>query len=157
MHRIGLAALLVVLALSLAACTAAPRQPDAGNTPSPTPTQTPDTTATPGDDPAAGLRLAPGLYDMPDGKAQALGTLGYRDIEGGFWVIIDGTQPEGDKDAVVAVIANGDEFQRQLEPLKGKQVTVVGTKVDGASIRMAGPEIEIESVEEITDTPGIAE
>jgi hypothetical protein len=34
---------------------------------------------------------------------------------------------------------------------------VTGTKLDGTSIRMAGPEIEMTSVEEISDTPGPAE
>ena len=52
----------------------------------------------------------------------------------------------------MAVIANGDEFEQQLESLKGQQVRVIGTRFDGVSIRMAGPEIVAEKVEAVTPT-----
>ncbi len=107
------------------------------------PTQTPDGGSAP---PAAGSQLAPGLYELEDGSAQAVGTLEWRDVEGGFWVITGGTEAEGNVGVTVAVVANGQEFQSQLKPLEGKQVLVTGKTLDGASIRMAGPEIEIESV-----------
>jgi hypothetical protein len=110
-----------------------------------------------GENPAAGSRLAPGLYDLEDGRAQALGTLGYSELEGGFWSIIGGTQAEGSEGGIVAVIANGAELESQLTPLKGKTVIVTGTRLNGASIRMAGPEIDVTQIEEISDTPGAAE
>lgn len=111
----------------------------------------------PVESPATSSRLAPGLYDLEDGTSQALGTLAWSDLEGGFWFIADGTKAEGDAGATVAVISNGASFQSQLEPLKGKSVVAIGTRLEGASIRMAGPELEIESIEEVTDTPGAAE
>ncbi len=107
--------------------------------------------------PAAGMKLAPGLYDQPDGTVQAIGTLEYRDIEGGTWVILDGTLAEGDVGSVAAVIANADELKAQLEPLKGLAVIANGTRVKGASVRMAGPEISVTSISGATDTPGPAE
>ena len=58
----------------------------------------------------------------------------------GSGVVTGGTQATGDRGATVAVIANGDAFRSQLEPLKGQQVRVIGTRSDGVSIRMAGPE-----------------
>jgi len=131
------------LALTLAACSPAD-EPDVG------------APETPMDDPAAGIGLAPGIYELEDGIVQAIGTLEWVDLEGGFWALTDGTAA-GDEGGNVAVIANGDELQITLEPLEGRQVSVTGERFEGASIRMAGPEIIAETVEEIDDTPGAAE
>jgi len=111
--------------------------------------ETPDVEA-PGDA-AGGLRLANGLYDQDDGSVIALGVLEWVDLEGGFYAITGAPEGEG------AVIANADEFADEFESLLGKTVQVTGTRFDGMSIRMAGPEVTIESIEEISDTPGAAE
>jgi len=140
--RTACALLALTLTLALTACAAEPA-PDSGSTP-------------PAEEPA-GLRLAPGLYDLEDGTVQALGTLEYVELEGGFWAITGGTDAEGTAGETIAVIANGDEFAAQLASLTGKTVLVTGTRFEGVSIRMAGPEIVIATIEEITDTPGIAE
>jgi len=146
MNRRTLAALLaVLLALLLSGCAA--NEPDVS-----TPEQPVDQ---PGD--AAGLRLAPGLYDQQDGTVLATGVLEYRDLEGGFWAVVDTTDAAGPEGAVVAVIANGADFSEELESLKGKGVDVTGKRLEGASVRMAGPEIEMTSIEAIDETPGIAE
>lgn len=137
-------ALAFVMALALTACATSPKEPDVGVPPA-------DGGA------ASGSRLAPGLYDIDGGKAQAVGTLEWKDLEGGFWAIVGGTESEGNLGTVVAVIANGADFADQLEGLEGRTVMATGTRLDGASIRMAGPEVEIDSVEEISDTPGAAE
>jgi len=121
-----------------------------------TPSDGGDGTPPPGDD-AAGLRLAPGLYDQEDGTVLAIGTLEFSDLEGGFYVIVGGTEGEGNLGETVAVVNNADEFADELEVLLGKTVSATGTRFDGVSIRMAGPEIILESIEEISDTPGIAE
>jgi hypothetical protein len=134
----------LILALSLAivltACSSA---------------EEPDVEA-PADDPA-GTRPAPGLYDLEDGSVQAIGTLEWVDLEGGFWAITGGTAAEGDDGLTIAVIANGDELDDELSALDGRTVSVVGERFEGASIRMAGPEIVAETVEEIDDMPGPAE
>ncbi len=109
----------------------------------------------PGD--AAGSKLAPGLYDQPDGTVMAIGTLEYQDLEGGFWAVLDGTQAEGNVGSIAAVIANADKFSAQTSANKGLAVIVKGKRLDGASIRMAGPEIEATSIEPASDTAGPAE
>lgn len=149
--RVFSAVVLMVLAMGLTGCASS--QPE--TTPVAPAPSVDEQEPMPGD--AAGLRLAPGLYDLENGKVQAVGTLEYSDIEGGFWAVIGGTESEGNVGETVAVIANGDDFEAELAPLKDKQVTVTGERLHGASIRMAGPEIAMESIEEMSDTPGIAE
>lgn len=102
---------------------------------------------------ASGMRLANGLYDQPDGTVLAIGTLEWIELEGGFYAITGAVDGGGN----VAVIANADEFANELEALLGKTVEVIGTRYEGVSIRMAGPEVMIDTIREISDTPGIAE
>lgn len=122
--------------LALAACTA-------GGNDSPT-----DGTGSDGS-----TRLAFGLHEQEDGTVVALGVLEWVDLEGGFYALTGA--PEGG--GTIAVIANPDDFRDELEALVGGAVEVHGTVVEGASIRMAGPEVEIDRIAEITDTPGPAE
>jgi hypothetical protein len=145
--RILLLGLTLALALTAVGCAAPADEPE--------PTQ-PDAEAPVTDD-AAGLRLAPGLYDMADGTVQALGILEWRDLEGGFWAILSTTGADPAEGTVVAVIPPGSDLDETYKSLEGKMVTVTGTRLEGASIRMAGPEIEVTAIEEISDTPGIAE
>jgi hypothetical protein len=113
--------------------------------------------STPGGAPAGGMKIAPGLYDLEDGTVQAVGTVEYRDLEGGFWAVIGGTEAEGDVGKVVAVVANGDEYAQQFKELEGLSAIVNGTRLDGASTRMAGPEITATSVVAASDAAGPAE
>jgi len=133
--RIALILTAAVLAGSLVACAANPAPP------APAPA-----------DGAAGSKLAPGAYVMQDGSTQLLGDLEYRDIEGGTWLITGGSQAEGTQGTVFGVIANADELAPKLKQLKGKQVIAVGAKVDGVSVRMAGPEYEITQIDAVSDT-----
>ncbi|PKQ19764.1 MAG: hypothetical protein CVT66_08640 [Actinobacteria bacterium HGW-Actinobacteria-6] len=136
-----------ILAIALVGCASNPlANPGEGITPPPV-----DGGA------AAGSRLAPGLYDLEGGTVQALGTLEYRDLEGGLWAIIGGTEADGNLGEVVAVVANPDDFSAQLNALSGGTVMLTGTRSEGTSIRMAGPEIVVTAIEEISDTPGPAE
>ncbi|MEI6450530.1 MAG: hypothetical protein WCP98_11375 [Actinomycetes bacterium] len=113
----------------------------------------PSASSTPGGGPATGTKIAPGLYDLEDGTVQAVGTAEHRDLEGGFWVVAGGTAAEGDVGKTVAVIANGDDFAQQLKELEGLSVIVTGTRLEGPSIRMAGPEIRATSVVAADDAP----
>ena len=118
----------------------------------------PSASSTPGGTPTGGMKIAPGLYDLDDGTAQAVGTVEYRDLEGGFWALIGDTEAEGDVGKVVAVIANGDDYAQQFKELDGLSVIVTGTRLEGASTRMAGPEIQATSVVAANDAaPGPAE
>lgn len=102
------------------------------------------------------MRLAPGMYDQEDGTVVVLGTLEWIDLEGGFWAIIDGSQSDN-AGGTIAVISDPTGFEGELDALKGLPVSATGTRFDGVSIRMAGPEIELTTIEEVTDTPGPAE
>ncbi len=129
------------LAASLSGCRSA--QPD---------TTTPDTPATttstaPDDSGAAGMQLAPGIYEQQDGTALAIGVLEWSDVEGGFWALIDTREGADSEGSVVAVIANASEDDSAYTALAGQQVVVSGRKLEGASIRQAGPEIEASKVE----------
>jgi hypothetical protein len=107
--------------------------------------------------PPASAQFVPGLYDLPDGSVQALGTLEYRDVEGGTWVIVGGSNLTGDAGKTVAVIANAAELGPKLEALKGVQVIASGTRIDGASIRMAGPEIKVAAIDGATNSSSEAQ
>ena len=125
---------LVAAAAGLTACS--------GGSPSPTPSASPPASA--GGEPvgpAAGTKMAPGLYDLDDGSVVAVGTVEHRDLEGGFWAVFGGTEAAGDAGKVVAVITNGDEFAQELRENEGLSFQVFGERVGDASLRMAGPEI----------------
>ena len=91
--------------------------------------------------PAAGTKLAAGLYDLEDGTVVAVGTVEHRDLEGGFWAVIGGAEAQGDAGRVVAVIANGDEFADEFRGNEGLSFEVYGERAGDVSARMAGPEI----------------
>ena len=142
----AIAALTLALALALGGCS----------TPTPNESAPPAVAPGAGGD-AAGTRLAAGLYDQADGSVMALGTLEWRDIEGGFWAVIGGTESTGDAGTVIAVIQNVTQQDPEYAKLAGATVQVKGKRLDGASIRQAGPEIEATSITAISDTPGPAE
>jgi hypothetical protein len=144
-----LVSVVVIAALpaALAGCGAG-----AANAP-PAATPSPSASGTSGGAPAGSTKMAPGLYDLEDGTVRAVGTVEYRDLEGGFWAIIGGTEAEGDVGKVVAVIANGGEYAQQLEGLAGLSVIVDGTRLEGASTRMAGPEIAATRIVAASDAP----
>jgi len=151
--RILALALVIALSAAMVGCAA---QDAAG------PDETPETGAPDGaaDDGASGdasepgeLRLANGLYDQADGTVMVLGTLEWVDLEGGFYAITGAPDDEG----TIAVVANADEFASELEELVGSTVFITGTRSEGPSVRMAGPEVVIDSIEKIGDIPSTAE
>jgi hypothetical protein len=148
MTRFRRALIVLLVAGSLAACS--PRTPvGIPATPSPStgrPTGGSDAT-----------QIAPGLYDLADGSVEAVGTLEYRDLEGGAWVIVGGVESGGTLGKTLAVIANAANLGSQLGALKGAQVVAKGKRLDGASIRMAGPEISVTSIKKSSDTPDPAQ
>jgi hypothetical protein len=131
---VTLLVLVAAAAAGLAACS--------GGSTSPTPSGSPPASAggTPAG-PAAGTKMAPGLHALEDGSVVAVGTVEHRDLEGGFWAVIGGTEAEGDAGKVVAVIANGAEFAQKFRENEGLSFVVYGERAGDASIRMAGPEI----------------
>lgn len=147
----GAPAVALAAALLVLAGCGAPLAGRGGGTPPATPPAQP-----PASDPA-GSRAAPGLYELSDGSWRAIGTLEYRDLEGGTWVVVGGTEAGGDLGTVVAVIANPADLGSRLEALKGAVVAATGARLEGASIRMAGPEIKVATIEAIDDASGPAQ
>lgn len=132
----------LTIGLALVACSTTPTET----------TDSRDVRPFPGKNSEARSKLKPGIYDLDDGTVQAIGTLEYVDLEGGFWAV---TRAATDRKEgrVVAVIANGASLLDVIEPLAGQMVIVTGTRLDGVSIRMAGPEIEAESIMALNETP----
>lgn len=135
-----LATSLVLIATAAAGLAACGGAGDAGS-PAPSPTASPRLEGAPSSAPATGTKMAPGLYDLEGGAVVAVGTVEHRDLEGGFWVVIGGTEAGWNAGEVVAVIANGDEFAGQFEDNQGLSFEIYGERAGDASSRMAGPEI----------------
>ncbi len=100
----------------------------------------------PATSPAGGTRPAPGLYELADGTVAAVGAVEYRDLEGGFWVVVAATGAPGDAAETVAVLANGEEFAAQFRAYPEGLFEVRGERAGDVSVRMAGPEITASSV-----------
>lgn len=106
------------------------------------------------DSPAFEMVAPPGSYSMPDGSTQVLGILTYRDLEGGFWAVVKTAVPEDAATAeiVAVVVPTGASLDVDLQTLNGEYVNVVGVLKEDASIYMAGPVIEAQTVEIVRDT-----
>ena len=139
----ALAAVTAVILSGVAACggSAASFPP-----PSPAGPASPAGSGQPPSGPAEGTKLAPGLYDLADGTVRAVGTVEHRDLEGGFWAVVGGTQAEGDLGEIVAVLVNGDDYAELFTQNEGLSFIIDGTRADGVSTRMAGPEITATTV-----------
>jgi hypothetical protein len=124
-----------------------------GGTTRQSPAPSPPRSSAPASAPPAAMKVAPGLYDLGDGTLRAVGTVEYRDLEGGFWAVVGEAEAGSDAGKVVAVISNGAACAAQLKELQGLSVIVDGTGLDDASTRMAGPEITATSVVAASDAP----
>lgn len=104
--------------------------------------------------PAFEMVAPPGSYSMPGGTTQVLGILTYRDLEGGFWAVVNTAVPEEAATAdIVAVVVPADEdIGVDLQTFNGEYVSVVGMLNEGPSIYMAGPVIEAQTIEVVSDT-----
>jgi hypothetical protein len=130
-----LLAALSLLALTLSAC-ATP-----GSEPQPAPAPPP-----PGSSGKVG-GLVVGIEDLGGGRVVASGWVDYVDLESGFWAVMSAAptqsavQPE-----VVAVLLPGEVTTADLENVKGTFVGAEGVLQEGASIRMAGPEVVVDAL-----------
>lgn len=91
---------------------------------------------------------APGAEQLRGGRVRAVGTLVYENLEGGFWALKAAEPGSVSADsATVMVLVNGDDVG--ASSLEGQYVVAEGTPLEGASIRMAGPEMNVDSLEAI--------
>lgn len=84
------------------------------------------------------------IEDIGDGKVKVAGVLTYSDLEGGTWAIVDDSADPAEN---LAVIANYQGIESKLKDLEGQSVVAEGELQEGASIRMAGPEIVVSSID----------
>jgi hypothetical protein len=90
----------------------------------------------------------PGLTTTEEGKAQAVGTFSYVDLEGGFWRIAESASANEAQDApTVVVIANAESLPEEPDSYEGEYVRATGELFEGATIRMAGQEMIVEDIE----------
>lgn len=107
--------------------------------------------------PPASTRTGVGSYSADaNGSVEATGYVGRSDLEGGFWALYD--RPLGPSSAiqpkVLAVLLPGSVDEGGIAALDGSFVRVGGRVSGGASVRMAGPEVFVDSIDVITsDTP----
>lgn len=85
------------------------------------------------------------IEDIGDGKVRVAGVLTYTNLEGGTWAIVDDTVDPAEN---LAVVSNFADMESKLKALEGKSVIAEGELSQGASIRMAGPEMTVSSIEE---------
>lgn len=105
-------------------------------------------------EPATELLPEPGLTGEENGTAIAVGVLMYVDLEGGFWRIAQTESPAKAENAPsVVVIINPDQIEEGLESFENRYVRATGSLYDGASVRMAGQEMIVETIEAL-DTEG---
>jgi len=117
------------------------------------PKEPPTSTTPPNPGPRTGTLARPGLYAVEGGRSHALGVLEYRDLEGGFWAVVDAMPGQStDTAQLIAVLVGADKLGIDLEALKGHYVSADGTLAGGASSRMAGPELTVDTLKEVSDT-----
>jgi hypothetical protein len=93
---------------------------------------------------SGGHQGTPGIETQPDGGSRASGYLNRSELEGGFWVL---TAEQSDESLVIVVLVNADDLGMDLEDHVGELSIAEGTLVEGsASVRMAGPELEVETL-----------
>lgn len=140
--RLIVVALVVLVAAGLAGCAF-----DAGRPPETPPAEPTATVEQPGSE--VDDLPPPALVELAGGRVRAIGVLTRVDLEGGFWAVVDA--PAGAKltgnEPVVAVILLPEAglHGANLDALVGTYVQFEGTLSEGASIRMAGPEVMVES------------
>jgi len=92
----------------------------------------------------------------PDGSVEATGYVAHEGIEGGFWTLQD--IPPGPSSVVqpkiLAVLLPDAVTESQIAAMEGVFVKVTGRLSQGASIRMAGPEVLVATIAGVSsDTP----
>lgn len=130
MSRSAVAALLLV-PLAASACATGPSADVPGE-----PSQT------------ASRTLAPGITEWAQGTVEAAGWVAWVDVEGGFWALEDAprTSSSVDRPKIVAVLLPSAATEKAIEGLEGRYAVATGALQGGASIRMAGPELVVDTI-----------
>lgn len=89
----------------------------------------------------------PGLERQADGMAEARGWLVHRDLEGGFWALVDVKPGSAGSSKVIVVMLPGKLSEAGIAKLDGAFVRATGRMADGVSTRMSGPEMKVDAIE----------
>ncbi len=109
---------------------------------------------TPGGAGGGGLVPRPGLDKRADGTAVARGWVVHSDLEGGFWTLVDAAPDADASGKVVVVLLPGKVTEAEIAALDGSYASATGRMKTGASIRMSGPEMTVETIEKLApNTP----
>jgi hypothetical protein len=137
MNHFKLSAVVLLAGVTtLGACGAASSLGPA-TTPSPTPSRVI----------IGGMPVRPHLQKEAGGRVLVTGWLRHVDIEGGFWALV--AQPPGvttSTPTVIAVLLPGSVATADIASHDGAYLIVEGRMSGGASIRMSGPEVLVDSV-----------
>ncbi len=149
-----LLALLLASTVAFAACaddseepsTTVPATETSTDATSPTDTtSSTDGSPEPGEQPGSETPK-PGLYEQKDGTVQAVGVLTYRDLEGGFWAVVETSDAAKAEDAdIIAVLGPSDQIPGPIGSYENKYVSVIGMP-QSASVYQAGQFVELQSI-----------
>jgi hypothetical protein len=88
----------------------------------------------------------PGLYEQNDGTVQAVGILTYRDLEGGFWAVVETTDAaQADNADIIAVLGSSDQMPGPIGSYEDNYVSVIGLPLS-SSVYQAGQFVELQSI-----------
>jgi hypothetical protein len=121
-----------ILVLALAGCASPPPGPAPSPAPSPAPA------------PDQGKVRGPGIDRLADGTTEAYGYVKRVELEGGFWALV--ADPVSQEASVVVVLLPGKVAVGDIAALAGAYVRATGTELHGASIRMVGPEMKVDTI-----------
>jgi hypothetical protein len=137
MGRALAAAAIVALAVSVVTC--APAASPSASAPA-VPTSAPV--------PGGPAVRRPGLERPASGPAVAYGWVVHETIEGGFWALVDGppSPASAEQPKVVVVLLAGRVPEAEIARLEGSFARASGKVSDGVSVRMAGPEMKVDTI-----------
>lgn len=132
--------LVVAVGLGAAACSAPARE---GGAPGAGAGGTPTSPVVP-----RGSSPAPGITRGAGGVATAFGWVMRSDLEGGFWALVDRppTESRSGQPRVIVVLLPGLAGEDAIARLQGAYAEAEGTIAEGASVRMAGPEMKVDRI-----------
>lgn len=97
--------------------------------------------------------LEPGIEQIGAERVVARGWVGRSELEGGFWALYrtrPGSSSEESEAAedggIVAVLLPGEVSEERIARLEGTFIGAEGALQEGASIRMAGPEVVVDGI-----------
>jgi hypothetical protein len=100
----------------------------------------------PAEDPTSEELPDPGFHEQDDGTVQAIGIFVYRDLEGGFWAVVDANELEDADDAdILAILGSSEHIPGPVSSYENSYVSITGTPTR-ASVYQAGPFVEVSGI-----------